>query len=148
MAGGDVDACLTAVFPDGEAQLRGGAQGLENADMDAVGGADLSGGAGKLHGVVPAVHADGNASALALRTLGGNDVGKALGRPADDMDVHIVKARVHGSPQTGGAELQRAEEPAFDFLGIVPDGLQLGVFRRGEGGAVKPLFVFLHEIHL
>ena len=39
VAGGDVDARLTAVLPHGEAQLRRGPQGLEDAHMDAVGGA-------------------------------------------------------------------------------------------------------------
>ena len=53
-AGGDVDACLTAVVPHGEAQLRRGAQGLKNAHMNAVGGADLRGGVGKLRAVVAA----------------------------------------------------------------------------------------------
>ena len=64
------------------------------------------------------------------------------------MDVHVVQAHGHDAPQAGGAELQRAEESAFDLLGIVLNRLQLGVFLRREGGAVEPLLVFLHEIHL
>ena len=90
MAGGDVDARLAVVLPDGEAQLGSGPQGLENADMDAVGGTDLGGLHGELLGVVAAVHADGDAPALALLALGGDDVGKALGGPADDVDIHIM----------------------------------------------------------
>ena len=90
MAGGDVDARLTAVFPDGEAQFRGGPQGVENADVDAIGGADLGGGLGELHRVIAAVHADGHAPALALLALGSDDVGKALSGPADHMDVHVM----------------------------------------------------------
>ena len=46
MAGSDVDARLTAVFPHGKAQLRRGPQGFKNADMDAVGSTDLGGGPG------------------------------------------------------------------------------------------------------
>ena len=47
VAGGDVDARLTAVVADGEAQLRRGPQGFKNADVDAVAGTDLGGGAGE-----------------------------------------------------------------------------------------------------
>ena len=90
VAGGDIDACLTAVFPDGEAQFRGGPQGVENADVDAIGGADLGGGPGELHRVIAAVHADSHAPVLALLALGGDDVGKALSGPADHMDVHVM----------------------------------------------------------
>ena len=64
------------------------------------------------------------------------------------MDVHVVQTGVHGAPQTGSAEFQRAEEPAFNFFGVILDGFQFGVFLRREGGAVEPLFIFLHEIHL
>ena len=90
VAGGDIDACLTAVFPDGEAQFRGGPQRVENADVDAIGGADLGGGPGELHRVIAAVHTDGHAPALALLALGSDDVGKALSGPADHMDVHVM----------------------------------------------------------
>ena len=90
VAGGDIDACLTAVFPDGEAQFRGGPQGVENTDVNAIGGADLGGGPGELHRVIAAVHADSHATALALLALGGDDVGKALSGPADHMDVHVM----------------------------------------------------------
>ncbi len=135
VAGGDVDARLAAVLPDGKAQLRGGAEGLEDPHMDAVGGADPGGGPGKLQGVVPAVHADGHAPLFALLALGADDVGKALGGPADDVDVHIVEPCVHGAPEAGGAEFQGSVEPGFDFLGVVSDGFQLGPLRLAQGGA-------------
>ena len=90
VAGGDVDARLAVVFPDGKAQLGSGTQGLENADVDAVSGTDLRGGPRKLGGVVAAVHADGHAPILALLALGADDVGKALGGPANDVDIHIM----------------------------------------------------------
>ena len=122
VAGGDVDARLTAIVPHGEAQLRGGAQGLENTHMDAVGGADLGGGMGKLHAVVAAVHADGHALIHGGLPLGADDIGKALGGPADDIDIHLVQAHLHGAPQAGGAELQRAVEPALDLLVVACDG--------------------------
>ena len=122
VAGGDVDARLAAVVPHGEAQLRGGAKGFENAHMDAVGGADLRGSPGKLHAVVAAVHADGNALVHGGGAFGADDIGKALGGPADDINVHLVQAHLHGAPQTGGAELQGAVEAALDLLVIVCDG--------------------------
>ena len=39
---------------------------------------------------VAAVHADGNAALFALLALGGDDVGKALGGPADHVDIHVM----------------------------------------------------------
>ena len=90
VAGGDVDTRLAAVFPDGEAQLRRGTQRLEDPHMDAVGGADLGGGPGELHRVIAAVHTDGHAPVLALLALGSDDVGKALGGPANHMNVHVM----------------------------------------------------------
>ena len=115
--------------------------------MNTIGGADLGGGPGKLHRVVPAVHADGHAPLFALLAFGADHVGKALGGPADDVDVHIVKPCVHGAPEAGGAEFQGAVEPGFNFLRVVSDGLQLGPLRLAQGGASKPFLVFLHEVH-
>ena len=147
VAGGDVDARLAAVLPHGEAQLRRGAEGLEDPHMDTVGGADLRRRPGELHGVVPAVHTDGHAPALALLALGADDLGKALGGPADHMDVHVVQAHGHDAPQAGGAELQRAVEPALNLLGVISDALQLRTLRVGQGRTRQPLFIFLHKIH-
>ena len=147
VAGGDVQTRLAVVLPHGEAQLRGGAQGLKDPDVDAVGGADLGGGPGKLHGVVAAVHADGDAPALALLALGGDDLRKALGGPADDVEVHVVETGGHDAPEPGGAELQRAVEAALDLVVVAADGLQLGLLLLGEGGACQPFFVFLAVIH-
>ena len=146
VAGGNVDARLTAVLPHGKAQLRRGAQGLKDPHMDAVGGAYLRGSAGKLHGVVAAVHADGNALPPGVRSLGTDHVGKALGGPADDVHVHLVQSHLHGAPQSGGAELQRAVKPALDLLLVSGDGLQLLHLIRRQRTAVQPLFVLTHVI--
>jgi len=51
---------------------------------------ELGGGPGELHRVIAAVHADSHATALALLTLGGDDVGKALGGPANHMNIHVM----------------------------------------------------------
>ena len=115
--------------------------------MDAVGGADLRRGPGELHGVVPAVHADGHAALFALLALGADHVGEALGGPADDVDVHVVETCVHGATEAGGAEFQGAVEPGFDLLWVVFDGLQFLLFRLAEGGAGQPFLIFLHEVH-
>ena len=116
--------------------------------MDAVGGADLRGGVGEEHIVVAAVHADGNALFLGVLALGGDDIGEALGGPADDMDVHLVQTDFHGAAQTGGAELQRAVEAVFDLLFVTGDALQLRVLGGGEGVAVEPALVFLFIAHI
>ena len=147
VAGGNIDTGLAVVGTNGKAQLRGGTQRLKDTHMDAVGGAHLSGSLGKGVGVVAAVHADGDAPALALLTLGGDHIGKALSRPADHMDVHVMQAHGHNTAQTCGAELQRAVEAGLDLLGVVLDGLQLCTLRVGKDGAGEPLFIFLHEIH-
>ena len=147
VAGGDVNARLTAVVAHGEAQLRGGPQGIKNAYLDAGGGADLSGGPGELHAVETAVHADGDALLLGLLALGADDVGKALGGVADHIEVHVVQAHGHGAPQSGSAEFQGAVKPALNLLGIVLDGFQLGMLLGGQRIAGQPLLVFLLIIH-
>ena len=141
VAGGDIDARLTVVFPHGEAQLRRGPQRLEDTHMDAVGGADLCGGSGKLHRVVAAVHAQGHAPALGLLALSADDVGKALSGPADDVDVHLVQADAHGAAQAGGAELQRGKEPALNLLLVAGNRAQLLLFRLAERRTAEPLFI-------
>ena len=148
VAGGDVDARLAAVVPHGERQLRRGAQRLEDAHMDAVCGADLGRSAGEVHRVVAAVHADGDAAALGLLALGADYLRKALRRPADDIDVHLVQTHLHRAAQTGGAELQRAVEPALDLLVVVRDGPQLGALLVRDGGAADPLLIFLSVVHM
>ena len=147
VAGRDVDTRLAVVFPDRETQFGRGAEGLKEADMDAVGGADFSGGNGEIHGVVAAVHANGDAAAFALFALGDDNVGKALRGPADHMRVHLMEAGTHGTAQSGGAELQRGIEPGLNLFGIVFDCFQFRVFFRRQGGAVQPLLVLFHEIH-
>ena len=104
--------------------------------MDTVGGADFGSLHGEFLGVVAAVHADGYAPALAFLAFSTDDVGKALGSPADDVDVHVVQTDEHGATQTGGAKLQGAVEPGLDLFGVILDGLQLRFFLRGQGGTV------------
>ena len=64
--------------------------------------------------------------------------GKALGGPADDIDVHLVQTHLHRAAQTGGAELQRAVEPALDLLVVVRDGPQLGTLLVRDGRGCRP----------
>ena len=126
----------------GKAQLRSGAQVLENADMDAVCGHDAGGLTGKLAAVETAVSGDGDTLRHGLLTLGHDDVGKGLGGVADDVDVHVVQAQLHGTAQTGGAELQGGEKAAFDLLLVAGDGVKLLPLLLAEGGAVQPALVF------
>ena len=89
---------------------------------------------------------NGNALAHSLLALGGDDVGKGLGRMADDMDVHVVKADLHRAAQTGGAEFQRSKETALDLLLITRDIVQFLPFLFGEGRAVQPALVLFFII--
>ena len=141
VAGGDVDAGDAAILPHGEGQLGCGAQRLEQADGDAVGGHDLGGLPGEGLGVVPAVKADGHAPGGGLLSLLQNHLGKGLGGVADDVDVHPIKAHAHGPPQTGGAEGQLVEEAGLLLLLVVADGLQLRLLLGGQGRAVEPRFI-------
>ncbi len=138
MAGGDVDARDAAVLPDGEGQLGGGAEGLEQPHGDAIARHDPGGLPGEGVGVVAAVEADGHAPLDSLRALGQNHLGEGLGGVADDVDVHPVGAHPHGAPEAGGTELQLGEEAGLDLLVVVFDGLQFGLLLGGQGGTGQP----------
>ena len=72
--------------------------------------------------------------------------GKALGRPADCINIHTVDARADDAAQARGTELQIHIEPLFDLIFIVCDGPQL-IFRiLVEIRVRKPLFIDLHVI--
>ena len=146
VAGGDVQTGGGAVVQHGKAQLRRGAQILENADVDAVCGHDAGGLTGKLAAVETAVSGDGDALAHGLLALGHDDVGKRLGSVADDVDVHVVQSQLHGAAQTGGAELQGGEEAVFDLLLVAGDGVELVPLLLAEGGAVQPALVLFFII--
>ena len=141
VAGGDVDSGDTPILPHGKGHLRSGPQGVKEPHRNAVARHDAGGFPRKVVRVVPAVVADGHAPPCGLRPLGQNDFGKGLGGVADDMDVHLMQAHAHGTPQTGGAELQGPEEPALDFLFIAGDGGELVLLRLAEGGAGEPFFI-------
>ena len=147
VAGGDVDPRLAAVLPDSEAQFGSGTQRLKNPHMNAVGGADFRRGSGKFHGVIPAVHADRHAPFFSFLPFGADHVGKALGGPADHVDVHVMQTGIHRAPQPGRSKLQGAVKAGFDFLGIVFDGRKLTPLRFAQGGAGQPFLIFFHEVH-
>ena len=144
---GHIDARLAAVFAHGERELGRRAQGLKELDGDAVARHDAGRGARKLHRVVAAVHADGDALFHGLFALGANHVGKALRRPADDVAVHVVKACVHRAAQARRAEFERTVEAVLDLLFIVRDGLELASLILAQRGGGEPLFIFLTVIH-
>ena len=144
---GDVDARLAAVFAHGKRELRRRAQGLKELDGDAVARHDAGRGARKLHRVVAAVHADGDALFHGLFALSADDVGKALRRPADDVAVHVVKANVHRAAKAGRAEFERTVEAVFNLLFVVCDGLELVSLVLAQRGGGEPLFIFLTVIH-
>ena len=148
VAGRHVQTGGAAVVPNGKAQLRGGTKGIENTDMDAVGGHDRSGLFRKGATVEAAVVGDGDALGLGLLALGGDHIGEGLGGMADHIGIHVVQAHLHGAAQTGGAELQRCIEAAFDLFLVILDGVQFLPLLFAESGTVKPaLKLFLIVPH-
>ena len=97
VAGGDHDAGGRALEADGIAQFRGGAQGVEQVDVDAVVGEDVGGNLGEQAGVV---------------------VREALGGHAHGVLVHAVGAHAHDAAEAAGAELEVPVEGVFQADGV------------------------------
>ena len=138
VAGSDVHAGDTAILPDGEGQLGGGAEGLEDTYGDAVARHDAGGLTGELLGVVAAVEAHRHALLRSLRTFRQDDLGKGLSGVADHMDVHVVESHAHGAAEARSTELQRGEKAGFHLLVIAGDGPKLLLLVGAEGGALQP----------
>ena len=141
VACGDVDTGSTAIMNDSEAQFGSGTQCVKEADMDAVCSHDAGSLASKVSTVETAVVCNSDALLLGFLTLSADNICKSLSSVADNVDVHVVQAQLHGAAKAGGAELQRSEETAFDFLFIVLDCIQLCPFLLGESGAVQPMLI-------
>ena len=141
VAGGDVQSGDGAVVQHGKAQLRGGAQGVKDAHMHAVGSHDAGSLPGEGLAVEAAVIGNGDALALCFLALGGNNVGEGLGSVTNDVHVHVVQAQLHGASETGSAELQRGKEAILDLLLVIGDGVKLCPFLLAEGGAVQPMLI-------
>ena len=150
MAGGYVDARRGAVVQHGEGELRRGAQRVEDAHADAVGGHDACGLTSKALAVQAAVVADHDALLAGLLALGLDDRGKGLGGPADDVDVHAVETGGHYAAQSGGAELQRREKAALYLFIVLGDGGKLLPLLLAERGTVQPVLIFflIAPLHL
>ena len=146
MAGGDVDTGLAVVFPNGKAQLRRRAQGIKNAHADAVAHHNFGSGAGKIHAVDAAVHADGDAALFGFLALGGDNIGKALGGMAHDIGIHVMQSNLHGAAQSGSAEFQRAVKTGLNLFGIILDREKLGMLLRSQNIAVEPFFILCHIV--
>ena len=86
--------------------------------------------------VQAAVVADYDALFPRLVSLGNDQPGKGLRRPAHDVHIHAVKADAHGAAQSGGTEFQRPAEAAFDLRLVACNGVELLPFRLGQRGAV------------
>ena len=144
VAGSDIDAGDAAQFTDRKGKLRRGAQGFKLVGLDPVGRQGHGCLHGKLRGHSPGIKGNGNA--LFLSALFFYIIGKALGRPADCINIHTVDARADDAAQARGTELQIHIEPLFDLIFIVCDGPQL-IFRiLVEIRVRKPLFIDLHVI--
>ena len=134
MAGGDHDAGGRALEADGIAQFRGGAQGVEQVDVDAVVGQDVRGDFGEQAGVVAAVVRDAHAGGAVH--MGLDVVREALGGHAHGVLVHAVGTHAHDAAEAAGAEFQVAVKGVFQRHGI---GFH-EVFYLGLGLLVKASF--------
>ena len=116
VAGGDHDAGGRALEADGIAQFRGGAEGVEQVDVDAVVGEDVGGNLGEQAGVVAAVVRDAHAGGAVH--MGLDVVREALGGHAHGVLVHAVGAHAHDAAEAAGAELEVPVEGVFEADGV------------------------------
>ena len=136
VAGRDVYATLAAEMADGIGQLGGGAEVLEEVDLDAVGREHVGYEFGELTGIVAHVvsYHDLDFGQVGEGLL--QIVGETLRGGAYRVDVHAVGACAHDASQTARAEFEILVE-ALDKVG--------GVFsleHRLDGGAGFCVIVF------
>ena len=116
--GGDHHARVAFQLADGEAQLGGRAQRVEQVGGEAVRCEDVGHALGELARVVAAVvrhgHADGLAREVLLEVFG-----QALRGGAHRVGVHAVRACAHDAAQTARTEFQILVEALDELFHIV-----------------------------
>ena len=142
VACGDIKSRGRAVMTHGKAQLRRGAQSVENAYMNAVCRHDAGCLMSKQLTVIAAVKANGNTLFHCLGAFGFYYICKGLSCVANDMDIHLVESELHSASESCRTELERCEKAAFNFLLIVGYRLELLPLLFAEIRAVKPKLVF------
>ena len=123
VAGGDIDAGHAAQLTHRKGELRCGAQRFKFVGFDAVGCQRHGCLHGKLRRHMAGVIRDGNA--LVRGALFDNVVGKALGGPANHIDVHTVDAGSDDAAQACGAELEIHIKAFLDLLLVPLNGPKL-----------------------
>ncbi len=121
----DIDTGLAAQLTDGERDLGGGSEALEEIYLDAIGGENISHCLGEHPTVVAAVVTDDHAEVITARESLEDVVGEALSSHADDILIHTVGASAHDAAQTACAEFEVAVEcvDEFGLVVIVKHGL-------------------------
>ena len=84
---------------------------------------------------------------LGVDAIVGMACGDGVQTVADNVDIHMVKADLHGSSETCGAKIQRGEKAVFNFLFIVSDVMEFLPLPLAKGRTVKPSFIFSFIVH-
>ncbi len=117
--GGHHHAGVAFHFAHGKRKLRGGAEAVEDVDLDAVGRHHVGGDVGEGWTVVATVIRDGDTQVLLVGVHLLDVVGEALGGHGHGVDIHAVGAGTHDAAQSAGAELEVAVEALGQFVRVV-----------------------------
>ena len=130
---------------DGEAQLGGGAEGIEEEYREAVRREDVGYMLRELARVVAAVVTDGYTNLLTGKVLL-QVVGQTLRSHTHRIDIHAVRAYAHDTAQTTRTKLEVFVEALNKLLRVVLD--QMFYLRLGLGVvvSVKPLLGFRQDL--
>ena len=147
MGCGDHDAHGGMMVTDRIGQAGYGHQFLININLDTVSGADAGSFLRENVGLDTGVVADGDRAVFIMFL---DIVGNALGRLADDIDVHPVGAGADNAAQTRGTESQFPVKTVVDLLVLALNGFQFGDQVGVLGRFLHPhgIFFVYHDVHI
>ena len=116
---------------------------VKQADVDALVAQHERGSLGELRAHAAGVIRDDDAALGVFGILAVDVVGKALGRPADIVEVHAVGARAEHAAHAGGAEGQLGIEAVLNLLLVALKRLELLDGRGVVREVAQPGFVLL-----
>ena len=146
MAGGDDNARDAVQLADSKGQHRNGAQTLVKIGLDAVGAEHQRSLLRKLFRELAGIVGNRHAALRAALHLS-DELGKALRRPADVIDVHAVGAVSDHAAHARRAEFQSFIEAILDLLVVALQTLQFRDQLRVVRKVLQPLFIHFSGFH-